>query len=44
MKPGELLVGKRDGAASGMDVMPDDAQVCSCNNVSMAAFCAAILV
>ena len=43
MKPGELLLGKK--GASGADAiadMPDDAQVCSCNNVSKAAICSAV--
>jgi nitrite reductase (NADH) large subunit len=42
MKPGDLLIGKRDGAAAGIGAMPDEAQVCSCNNVSKATICAAI--
>ena len=42
--PGELLVPKK-GAAGGVDMlaaMGDDAQVCSCNNVSKGAICSAI--
>jgi nitrite reductase (NADH) large subunit len=43
MKPGELLIGKRDGgAAAGVAGLPDDAQICSCNNVSKGAICSAI--
>ena len=42
-KPHELLVGKTDGAAlGGVEAMPDDAQICSCNNVSKQAICHAI--
>ena len=40
-KPQELLVGARGGAV-GIDAMPDSAQVCSCNNVTKGAICAAI--
>ena len=42
MKPGELLLGKRDGSAAGHGGLPDDAQVCSCNNVTKGAICSAI--
>ena len=31
-----------NGAAIGLDAMPDSAQVCSCNNVSKGAICAAV--
>lgn len=42
-RPHELIVGSRAGApAVGLDAMPDTAQVCSCNNVSKGAICAAI--
>ncbi|MCA9054087.1 MAG: nitrite reductase small subunit NirD, partial [Planctomycetaceae bacterium] len=42
-KPHELVVGVRGGgAAVGLDAMPDTAQVCSCNNVTKGAICAAI--
>ena len=42
-KPHELLVGKSGGAAlGGVDAMPDEAQICSCNNVSKGAICHAI--
>lgn len=43
-KPHELLVGSSgsNGAAIGLDAMADSAQVCSCNNVSKGAICAAI--
>jgi nitrite reductase (NADH) large subunit len=41
--PHELLVGKSSGAAAcGVDSMPDEAQVCSCNNVSKGKICTAI--
>lgn len=41
--PGELIVGKKDGSASvGPITMPDDAKICSCNNVSKGAICQAI--
>jgi nitrite reductase (NADH) large subunit len=42
-KPGELIVGTSGGAAiGGIDSMPDEAQICSCNNVSKGAICEAI--
>lgn len=41
MKPGELMVGAKGEAASGA-AMADDAQVCSCNNVTKSGLCAAI--
>lgn len=42
-KPHELLVGKTGGASlGGVESLPDDAQICSCNNVSKAAICHAI--
>lgn len=42
-KPGELIVGTSGGTAiGGVDSMPDDAQICSCNNVSKGAVCSAI--
>ncbi len=41
MKPHELLVGKSDGK-SGSLALPEEAQVCSCNNVSKSALCGAI--
>jgi nitrite reductase (NADH) large subunit len=43
-KPHELLVGpsNSNGAAIGLDAMPDSAQICSCNNVSKASICAAV--
>ncbi len=41
--PGELIVGKGGGAAIGsIGDIPDDAQVCSCNNVSKGQVCSAI--
>jgi nitrite reductase (NADH) large subunit len=44
-KPHELLVGSMGSGASsalGVDALPDSAQVCSCNNVSKGAICAAV--
>jgi nitrite reductase (NADH) large subunit len=43
-RPHELFIpaGQAGGAAMGIDAMPDSAQVCSCNNVSKGALCAAI--
>jgi nitrite reductase (NADH) large subunit len=43
-KPHELMLAPASGhaAAIGLDAMPDSAQVCSCNNVSKGAICAAI--
>lgn len=42
--PGELIVGSREGNSigGGVESMPDDAKVCSCNNVSKQAICQAI--
>lgn len=40
--PGELIVGKQDGSAAGPVSLPDDAPICSCNNVSKGAICQAI--
>jgi len=41
--PHELLVGSAAGSTSaGSDGLPDDAQVCSCNNVSKRELCDAI--
>jgi nitrite reductase (NADH) large subunit len=43
--PGDLLGGARNGVATalgGVDAMGEDAQICSCNNVSKGAICAAI--
>ncbi|RUP43599.1 hypothetical protein BC936DRAFT_136960 [Jimgerdemannia flammicorona] len=34
MPPGELIVGIKGGAVEGADSLPDEAQVCSCNNVT----------
>ncbi|QDU82344.1 Nitrite reductase [NAD(P)H] [Polystyrenella longa] len=44
--PQELLVGSKEGSSAlgGADSMPDDAQICSCNNVSKEAICSAIRV
>jgi nitrite reductase (NADH) large subunit len=42
-KPHELIVGAAGpGAAIGIDSMSDSAQVCSCNNVTKGAICAAV--
>lgn len=41
MQPGELMLGNKGDAACGIE-MGDDAQVCSCNNVTKASLCAAI--
>lgn len=41
MPPGELVVGKKDGAAGG-DAMDDDCQICSCNNVTKGELCSSI--
>ena len=44
MAPGELLLGNKAKAGAGMlDLMGDDAQVCSCNNVSKGKICSSIL-
>ncbi|MBX7166277.1 MAG: nitrite reductase large subunit NirB [Pirellulales bacterium] len=41
--PGDLLAPAKAGtAAVGIDALPDAAQVCSCNNVTKGALCAAI--
>jgi nitrite reductase (NADH) large subunit len=44
-KPHELVLAPSSGggAAIGLEAMPDSAQICSCNNVSKGALCAAIL-
>ncbi|CAG8437596.1 7147_t:CDS:2 [Diversispora eburnea] len=34
MEPGELILGLKSGQAPGADDLPDEAQICSCNNVS----------
>lgn len=39
--PGELMIGRKEEAAAGA-AMADDAQVCSCNNVTKSGLCAAI--
>jgi nitrite reductase (NADH) large subunit len=43
-RPQELFIsaGQAGGAAIGIDAMSDAAQVCSCNNVSKGALCAAV--
>lgn len=41
--PDELVLGRKSGAASGgADQFGDDAQICSCNNVTKGAICTAI--
>lgn len=41
--PHELIVGSTSGASLGnIDAMPDEAQVCSCNNVTKGDICRAI--
>ena len=40
--PHELIVGAGPVGGAGLDVMPDSAQICSCNNVTKSAICAAI--
>lgn len=42
--PHELLVGAASGASplGSLDAMPDEAQICSCNNVSKGQICTAI--
>ncbi|MBL4885012.1 MAG: nitrite reductase small subunit NirD [Planctomycetaceae bacterium] len=41
--PHELILGKAGGAPLGdLDTMPDEAQICSCNNVTKGAICQAI--
>src|SRR5690606_23845849 len=43
MAPHELVIGSREGAAAGgIDGLPDEAQICSCNNVTKAQICDAI--
>jgi nitrite reductase (NADH) large subunit len=39
---GELLLGRKSGEEESADSLGDDVQVCSCNNVSKGALCAAI--
>ena len=45
--PEELILPQRAGGAapagSGISALPDDAQICSCNNVSKGAICAAVV-
>ncbi len=44
MTPSELLLGKSDHKSAGsvLTTIPNDAQVCSCNNVTKAQICGAI--
>lgn len=37
MAPGELIVGVKSGAIEGADALPDEAQICSCHNVTKGA-------
>jgi NAD(P)H-nitrite reductase large subunit len=41
LTPGELVLGAKN-APSGVDSLPDDAQICSCNNVSKAMIKSAV--
>jgi nitrite reductase (NADH) large subunit len=41
-RPHELLFGSGGGTAGGVGDLADDSQVCSCNNVTKGALCAAI--
>lgn len=41
--PGEMIAGRSGGASlGGLDSMPDEAQICSCNNVTKGDVCTAI--
>jgi NAD(P)H-dependent nitrite reductase large subunit len=42
ISPSDLLFGSRTGAAASSNDLPNDAQVCSCNNVTRAQLCDAI--
>lgn len=42
VSPAELLLGPKGQAAGALDDLPPDAQICSCNNVSMGKICSAI--
>ncbi|KAF0467328.1 nitrite reductase NADPH small subunit [Gigaspora margarita] len=42
MAPGELILGVKSGQAPGADDLPDEAQICSCNNVSKGQVRAAV--
>jgi len=42
MRPQELLLGKKEAGAGFQVELGDDAQVCSCNNVSKGQICSAI--
>jgi len=41
-QPGELMLGSRQESPLGADAMPDEAQVCSCNNVTKGTICGAM--
>lgn len=40
--PGDLIGGGGSASLGGVDDMPDDAQICSCNNVTKGQICSAI--
>ena len=42
MAPGELLLGSKSSVETGIETFADDAQVCSCNNVSKGKICTTI--
>jgi nitrite reductase (NADH) large subunit len=42
VRPGSLLFGEREADSDALDEMPDDRQVCSCNNVTKGDICNAI--
>ncbi|CAG8484565.1 9094_t:CDS:2 [Cetraspora pellucida] len=42
MAPGELILGVKSGQAPGADDLPDEAQICSCNNISKGQVRAAV--
>ncbi|CAG8603532.1 1912_t:CDS:2, partial [Acaulospora colombiana] len=42
MSPGELILGVKSSQAPGADDLPDEAQICSCNNVSKGQIRAAV--
>ena len=42
VSPAELLLGAKGQAAGGLDDLPPEAQICSCNNVTMAKICSTI--
>ncbi len=42
VQPGSLLFGEREAASDSIAEMPDEMQICSCNNVTKGAICHAI--